>query len=135
MQPASRLSTRDLRLHRSHLYEERKLQWANRLPSNSADVVAPEKMSGLKRATIVVIKGIGIIAALGFWFFPVTRYPGILWFGASIVVGLLCIAALSWLDEGFTTKYGKEGYWPKPLDWNKSPKDSTDDRPTKSRLD
>lgn len=92
-------------------------------------------MSGLKHATIVIIKGIGIIAALGFWFFPVTTYPGILWFGASIVVGLLCIAALAYLDDDFIKKHGNEGYWPKPLDWSSSPNNSTNQKPTDSRVD
>jgi hypothetical protein len=92
-------------------------------------------MSGLKRAIIVVIKGIGILAALGFWVSPVTTYPGILWFGASIVVGLLCLAALAYLDDDFIKKHGNEGYWPKPLDWGTSANDSTNEKRTDSSLD
>ena len=92
-------------------------------------------MSGLKRVTIVIIKGIGIIAALAFWLSPVTTYPGILWFAAAIVVGLLCVVALSALDDDSTSNHGHEGYWPKPLDWSSSPNDSVDEKPTDSRID
>ena len=105
------------------------------LSSNSTDPGAPAEMSGLKRVTIVVIKGVGIIAALAFCFSPVTTYPGILWFAAAIVVGLLCVVALSALDDDSISKHGHEGYWPKPLDWSSSPSDSADEKPTDSRVD
>jgi hypothetical protein len=105
------------------------------LSSNFANPDTPAEISGLKRATILIIKGVGIIAALGFWFSPVTTYPGILWCGASIVVGLLCIAALTQLDDDFIKKNENEGYWPKPLDWNSSPNNNTNEKPTDSRVD
>lgn len=98
------------------------------LHSNSKDA----GISGLKRVTIVVVKGIGIIAALAFCFSPVTTYPGILWFAAAIVVGLLCVMALSALDDDSISKYGPEGYWPKPVDWSSLPNDSADKKPTDS---
>src|SRR5262249_26193939 len=98
--------------------------------SNSEGADAAVPMSFLKRAIILVIKGIGMIAALGFLVSPVTRYPGILWFGASIVVGFLCIAALSYLDDDFMKKHRNEGYWPKPLDWSRSPNNSSNEKPT-----
>ena len=104
------------------------------LSSNSTDPGAPAVMTGLKRITIVAIKGIGIIAGLAFWFAPVTSYPGILWFAGSIVVGLLCVVALSALDDDSISKHGREGYWPKPLDWSSSPNDSSDEKPTNNRV-
>jgi len=45
------------------------------LPSNSQDAGTSVDMSGLKRAIIVVIKGIGILAALGFWVSPLNHIP------------------------------------------------------------
>jgi hypothetical protein len=105
------------------------------LPSNSSDSDTSAEISGTKRATIWVIKGVGIIAALGFCFSPVTTYPGILWFGASIVVGLVCIAALGHLDENFPKKHGNEGYWPKPLDWSGLANNSTDEKPKDSHIE
>ena len=95
----------------------------------------PVRMSTLKRATIVVIKGIGVIAVLAFGFSPMTTNTGILLFGASIVVGFFCVIALSYLDDDFPKESGKEGYWPKPLDWSRSPNNSTRENPTDSRLD
>jgi len=89
----------------------------------------------MKRAIILVLKAIGIIAALGFWAAPVTTYPGILWFVASIVVGLICFAALTHLDDDFVKTPGNEGYWPKPLDWSSSANNSTNEKPTDIRPD
>jgi hypothetical protein len=84
----------------------------------------------------VVIKGIGIIAALAFCFSPLTTYPGILWFAAAIVVGLLCVVALSPLDDDSISKHGTKGigqsHWG---DWSGSPNDSADEKPTDSRVD
>ena len=56
-------------------------------------------------------------------------------FGASIVVGFLCVAALCSLDDDFPKGNGEEGYWPKPLDWIRSPNRSTNEKPTDTRLD
>lgn len=92
-------------------------------------------VNGLKRGMIVVIKGLGIMAALGFLVSPVTRYPGILWFGASIVVGLLCFAALAYLDDDFIKEPRNKGFWPQPLDWNNSANNHTNEKTTDSHLD
>jgi hypothetical protein len=97
-------------------------------PSDSADADKSAPMSALKRATILVVKGIGLIAALGFLASPVTTYPGILWFGASIIIGVLSIGALAYLDDDFPKKHGNDGYWPKPLDWNRSPNNSAEEK-------
>ena len=74
------------------------------------------KVSALKRVAIVVLKGIGGIAALVFWFSRITTNTGILLFGISIVVGILCVIALSYLDDDFLKGSVKERLWPKPLD-------------------
>ena len=103
------------------------------MASDSADT--PVRVCTLKRAAIVIIKGIGAIAALAFWFSRITTNTGILLFGASIVVGFLCIIALSYLDDDFIKGNGKEGYWPKPLDWGASANDRTNEEPKDSRLD
>ena len=100
--------------------------------SDSAE--SPVSVSTLKRATIVVIKGIGAIAALVFWFSRIATNTGILLFGASIVVGFLCVIALSYLDDDFPKGDRKEGYWPKPLDWGASANHSNEE-PKDSRLD
>jgi hypothetical protein len=89
-------------------------------------------ISSLKHATILVIKGIGAIAALVFWFSRITTNTGILLFGASIVVGFLCVIALSYLDDDFLGGTGKNGYWPKPLDWGRARNNTVNDKPTDS---
>lgn len=95
----------------------------------------PVRMSTLKRATIVLIKGIGAIAVLVFGFSPMTTNTGIFLFGASIVVGFFCFIALTYLDDDFPKVSGEEGYWPKSLDWNRSLNNSTNEKPTDSHID
>jgi hypothetical protein len=101
------------------------------VPSDSADTLV--RVSTLKRISIVVIKGVGAIAALVFWFSRITTNTGILLFGAAIVVGFICVIALSYLDDDFPKGNGKEGYWPKPLDWGTAGKGTINDKPTDSR--
>ena len=103
----------------------------------SDSVGTTAKVSGLKRATILILKTIGVIAALTFWLSRITTNLGILLFVASIVVGGLCLAALSYLDDNFLKEHmNKGGYWPaKPLDWGAAPNENTaekrpDNRPT-----
>ena len=89
------------------------------LQSDSSTDDTVTKVSALKRALTVVVKAIGAIAALTFWFSRVTTNFGIVLFGASIVVGLLCVFALSYLDDDFLKGNSTAGYWPsKPLDWD-----------------
>src|SRR5439155_4225636 len=89
------------------------------------------RVSVLKRATIFIIKAIGAVAALTFAFSRFTTNMGILLFGASIVVGFLCLAALSYLDDDFLKEHMNEGYWPsKPLDWGTGRNDSTGEKRT-----
>ena len=92
-------------------------------------------MSTLKRATVVVIKGIGVAAAVGFLASPVTTYPGIVWFGVSIVIGVLCLVVVGYLDDDFIDKHGNKGYWPKALYWNTSAKNNGNEKSTDSPLD
>ena len=84
----------------------------------------------VKRATIAFVKGVGILAGIGFLLSPVTTYPGILWFVGSIVVGLISVVALGNLDDEFVKKHG---FWPKPLDWSRPSNDSTEDKPRDTR--
>ena len=91
-------------------------------------------MSTLKHATIVVVKGIAGVAALVFLFSRITTNTGILLFGASIVALFMCVIALSYLDDEFPKGKG-DGYWPKPLDWNTSRNNDSNEEPTDSRLD
>lgn len=86
--------------------------------ADSAD--APVPVAALKRATIVALKAIGVMAGLVFWLSRVSTETGIVLFVASIVVLLLCFVALSYLDEDFMKKHDKEEYWPKPIDWGTS---------------
>ena len=95
----------------------------------------PVRVSALRRVAIVVLKGIGVIAALVFWFSRITTNTGLVLFGASIVVGFFCVIALSYLDDDFPKRTGKEGYWPRPLDWAGHPNNSTNEKPTDSRID
>lgn len=77
-------------------------------------------MNYVRRAAIMILKGIGCIAAIVFWFSPLSTSTGLLLFAASIVVGLLCLAALSNLDDDFLARHGGEGYWPaEPLRWDR----------------
>lgn len=101
---------------------------------DSAHTDAVPRVSFLKRAIILSIKAIGIIAALTFWFSGLSTNFGILLFGASIVVGGLCLGALSYLDDDFFKDHMKNvGYWPsKPIDWGTPRNDSTAEKPTDS---
>lgn len=90
----------------------------------------------MKHATIFVIKAIGVVAALTFAFSRFTTNMGILLFGASIVVGGLCLAALSYLDDDFVKEHmNKGGYWPpKPTDWSATPEESTAEKRTNTPI-
>ncbi len=103
------------------------------IASDSAGTAA--KVSGLKRAIILIIKATGVIAAITFWLSRITTNLGILLFVASIVVGGLCLAALSYLDDDFLKEHmNNGGYWPsKPIDWSPAPHESAEKR-TDSRL-
>src|SRR5438477_9187867 len=101
------------------------------LPSNATPDNPAARVSVMKRATIFIIKAIGVVAALTFAFSRFTTYMGILLFGASIVVGFLCLAALSYLDDDFLKEHTNEGYWPsKPIDWGTARNDSTGEKRT-----
>src|ERR1700733_7397026 len=54
---------------------------------------------------------------------------------SSIVVGGLCLAALSYLDDNFLKEHmNKGGYWPaKPLDWGAAPNENTAEKRPDSR--
>jgi len=77
-------------------------------------------MRGISPATAVI----AILCPLG-------SFKQIFLFAASVALALICYAALTNLDATHIEKYGKDGYWPKPLDWNlpsktdKSPENNT----------
>jgi hypothetical protein len=107
------------------------IQAVSLLPSDRTPDNPAARVSVLKGAAILIIKAIGAIAALIFAFSRFTTNTGILLFGASIVVGLLCIAALSYLDDDFLKEHMNEGYWPsKPIDWGAARNDSTGEKRT-----
>jgi hypothetical protein len=64
------------------------------------------------------IKGIAGIAAVVTIFCPLGSLTRIFLFAASAVVAVICYVALTNLDATHIEKYGGDGYWPKPLDWN-----------------
>src|SRR5262245_27936485 len=89
------------------------------LPGHSVDIDPGAKVGVLRRAIILIIKATGIVAALTFWYSRLTTNIGLMLFGASIVVGGLCLVALNYLDDDFFKDHKNEGYWPsKPIDWD-----------------
>jgi hypothetical protein len=87
------------------------------LPRDSVDTNAGTKVSVLRKSIILIIKATGIVAVLTFGFSPLSTSIGLVVFGASIVIGGLCLVALSYLDDDFLKDHKGEGYWPKPIDW------------------
>jgi hypothetical protein len=80
---------------------------------------APSNTIGLAaRMLVVALKGIAGIAAVVAIFCPLGSFTQIFLFAASIAVALICYGALTHLDATHIEEYGKDGYWPKPLDWN-----------------
>lgn len=80
---------------------------------------APSNTFGLaKRILVVVLKGVAGIAAIVAIFCPLSSFTQIFLFAASAVVALICYGALTNLDATHIEKYGGDGYWTKPLDWN-----------------
>jgi len=70
-----------------------------------------------KRVALTVIKGLAGIAAVVFWFCPLSTGTQVLAFVASIAVFLICHSVLTNLDETYAAKHNSAGYWPKPIDW------------------
>ncbi len=88
----------------------------------------------MKRAIILIVKAIGIVAAATFWVSRLTTNTGILLFAASIVVGGLCLVVLSYLDDDFLKGRANGGYWPsKPFDWGPAGNDSEAKKPKDSK--
>ena len=86
---------------------------------SAVEVDVPSNTIGLaKRVLVVVLKGIAGIAAIVAIFCPLGSFTQILLFAASAAVALICYVALTSLDATHVEKYGGDGYWPKPLDWN-----------------
>jgi len=87
---------------------------------------APSKPVGLARQILVlVLKGIAGIAAVVAVFCPLGSFTQIFLFAASVAIALICYAALTSLDATHIEEYGKDGYWPKPLDWSAPSKTDT----------
>ena len=93
----------------------------------------PAKIGALRRVAIVLLKGVGGIAAVVFLLSRLTTNTGIFLFGASIVVGFLCIIGLSYLDDNFPDENGRGGYWPKVLVWGKPGSKAGNDKSTDIR--
>jgi hypothetical protein len=86
----------------------------------------PSNTIGLaRRILVVVLKGIAGIAAIVAIFCPLGSFTQIFIFAASVAVALICYVALTNLDAINIEEYGKDGYWPKPLDWNAPSKTDT----------
>jgi hypothetical protein len=85
----------------------------------------PGTVGPAKQILIVVLKGIAGIAAAVAIFCPLGSMTQILLFAASVALALICYAALTNLDATHIEEYGKDGYWPKPLDWNPPSKTDT----------
>ena len=80
---------------------------------------APPSTIGLpRRILVLILKGIAGIAALVAIFCPLRSVTQIFLFATSIAVALICYVALTKLDATHIDEYGKDSYWPKPLDWN-----------------
>ena len=79
----------------------------------------PSKPSGVERHVLVLIlKGLAGTTAVVAVLCPLNTFTEILVFVASLAVALICYVVLTNLDETHVDEYGKDGYWPKPLDWN-----------------
>jgi hypothetical protein len=88
------------------------------LSADSVDTDAGARVGLLRKALILILKAIGIVAGLTFWLSRLSTDTGLVLFGASIVIGSLCVVALSYLDDDFLKDHKSEGYWPsKPIDW------------------
>jgi len=86
------------------------------------DAARPSKsMSLARRILVIVLKGIAGIAAAVAIFCPLSTFTEISVFGVSVVLALICYFILTNLDETHIEEYVKDGYWPKPLDWNRPP--------------
>ena len=87
---------------------------------------APSNTIGLaKRILVVVLKCIAGIAAIVAIFCPLGSFTQIFLFAASAAVALICYVALTNLDASHVEEYGRDVYWPKPLDWNPPSKPDT----------
>jgi hypothetical protein len=75
-----------------------------------------------RQIVVVVLKGFAGIAAVIAVLCPLSTFTEIFVFVASIAVACVCYLLLTHLDETHVDEYGKDGYWPKPLDWNAPPK-------------
>jgi hypothetical protein len=89
---------------------------------------APLNTIGLaRRILVVVLKGIAGTAAVVAIFCPLGSFTQIFLFATSVAVALICYVALTDLDATHIEEYGKDGYWPKPLDWNPPSKTDASD--------
>ena len=79
-------------------------------PSNPVDLAT--------RILIVILKAIAGIAAIVAILCPLGSFTQIFLFVVSGAVALICYVTLTHLDAIDVEKYGNEGYWPKPFDWN-----------------
>ncbi len=79
----------------------------------------------MKRVFIRIIRSVAGIAAVVFFFCPVSTWTAILVLCSSIAVILICQIVLGSLDETLMDHDGPSGYWPpKPVDWAAPSEDS-----------
>jgi len=88
----------------------------------------PTRMSALRRVAMMIVKSLAAIAGIVFVFWLPKTGTDVLIFGTSIVVLLICFAALSKWDDDFINEHVKQGYWPEPLDWSPRPDNNGGDK-------
>jgi hypothetical protein len=87
-----------------------------------------------RRIFVLILKGLAGIAAVVAVFCPLGTFTEILVFVASLAVALICYVVLTNLDETHIDEYGKDGYWPKPFDWNPPPRTRSLEKAPQNRV-
>lgn len=81
---------------------------------------APEPKSVVRLILVFILKGVAGIAALIAIFCPLRTFKEISLFVGAVFVALGCYFVLTNMNETQVEDYGKDGFWPKPLDWSPS---------------
>lgn len=77
-----------------------------------------EPKSLVRQILVFLLKGVAGIAAVTAIFCPLRTFKEISLFVGAVFVALGCYFVLTNMDEAYVEDYGKDGYWPKPLDWS-----------------
>ncbi len=92
-------------------------------PSLVEEAGRPSKHKSLLRKILALaLKVLAGIAAGVAVLCPLSTFTEIIVFFASVAVAIICYGFLTNMDETDIDEYGNNGYWPKPLNWNASPK-------------